>query len=75
MNSVQGQRGEPRQKPPFPTEKGLFCKPTVINNVETLCNIPAIIRNGSDWFSGIGTEKSKGTKVFALAGDVKTLAL
>ncbi|NCA99120.1 MAG: hydrogenase [Clostridia bacterium] len=75
MNSVQGQRGEPWQKPPFPTEKGLFGKPTVINNVETLGNIPAIIRNGSDWFSGIGTDKSKGTKVFALAGDVKNTGI
>ncbi len=75
MNSVQGLRGEPRQKPPFPTENGLFGKPTVINNVETLGNIPAILRHGSDWFASIGTEKSKGTKVFALAGDVKNTGI
>lgn len=70
MESVEGKRGEPRQKPPFPVQKGLFGKPTVINNVETLGNIAQIILKGSEWFSSIGTEKSKGTKVFALAGDI-----
>jgi len=70
MESVEGRRGEPRQKPPFPVESGLYGKPTVINNVETFGNIAAIIRKGSGWFSSIGTEKSKGTKVFALAGDI-----
>ncbi|MCX6237925.1 MAG: FAD-dependent oxidoreductase [Bacteroidia bacterium] len=70
MNSVEGKRGEPRQKPPFPVQSGLFGKPTVINNVETFGNIAPIILNGSGWFSSIGTEKSKGTKVFAIAGDI-----
>ena len=70
MNSVEGRRGEPRQKPPFPTQSGLFGKPTVINNVETFGNIAPIILKGGAWFSSIGTEKSKGTKVFALAGDI-----
>jgi NADH-quinone oxidoreductase subunit F len=75
MNSVEGRRGEPRQKPPFPSEKGLFGKPTVINNVETFGNIPAIVLNGSDWFSAIGTKKSTGTKVFALAGDIRNTGI
>jgi NADH-quinone oxidoreductase subunit F len=75
MNSVEGLRGEPRQKPPFPTDKGLFGKPTVINNVETFGNIAPIILNGSQWFASIGTEKSKGTKVFALAGDVNNTGI
>jgi NADH-quinone oxidoreductase subunit F len=70
MDSVEGKRGEPRQKPPFPVQNGLFGKPTVINNVETFGNIAPIIFNGADWFSSIGTEKSTGTKVFALAGDI-----
>lgn len=70
MCSVEGKRGEPRQKPPYPADKGLFDKPTIINNVETFGNISSIILKGSEWFSEIGTEKSKGTKVFALAGDV-----
>ena len=70
MESVEGRRGEPRQKPPFPVQSGLYGKPTVINNVETLGNIAQIILKGSAWFSSIGTEKSKGTKVFALAGDI-----
>lgn len=70
MASIEGQRGEPRQKPPFPFQKGLFGKPTIINNVETLANIPPIIQKGSEWYAGFGTEKSKGTKVFALAGDI-----
>lgn len=70
MNSVEGKRGEPRQKPPFPVQNGLYGYPTVINNVETFGNIAPIILNGYKWFSSIGTEKSKGTKVFALAGDI-----
>ncbi|HYE68164.1 MAG TPA: SLBB domain-containing protein, partial [Anaerovoracaceae bacterium] len=75
MASVEGRRGEPRQKPPFPAESGLFGKPTVINNVETLGNVPIIIREGALWFSELGTEKSKGTKVFALAGDIQNTGL
>ena len=70
MASVEGERGEPRQKPPFPFQAGLFGEPTIINNVETLANIPEILLKGGDWYAGFGTEKSKGTKVFALAGDV-----
>ncbi|MBI4687548.1 MAG: NADH-quinone oxidoreductase subunit NuoF [Nitrospirae bacterium] len=73
--SIEGQRGMPRAKPPFPVYKGLWGKPTVINNVETLANIPYIIRNGAEWFSSYGTEKSKGTKVFALTGKVKNTGL
>lgn len=70
LASIEGLRGEPRQKPPFPFEKGLFGKPTIINNVETLANIPAILLHGADWYSQFGTQKSKGTKVFALAGAI-----
>lgn len=70
MASIEGQRGEPRQKPPFPFQRGLFGYPTIINNVETYANVPAIIYNGADWFAAVGTEKAKGTKVFALAGDI-----
>ena len=70
MNSVEGKRGEPKQKPPFPVQSGLYGKPTCINNVETFGNIAPILLNGSEWFAAIGTEKSKGTKVFALAGDI-----
>jgi NADH:ubiquinone oxidoreductase subunit F (NADH-binding) len=70
MDSIEGKRGEARYKPPFPPRKGLWGKPTVINNVETLMNIPAILLNGAEWFSQIGTEKSKGTKVFSVSGDV-----
>lgn len=70
MNSIEGQRGEPRQKPPLPFQKGLFKCPTIINNAETLASIPAILLNGSEWFSQFGTKNSKGTKVFALAGDL-----
>ncbi|MDE6788022.1 MAG: NAD(P)H-dependent oxidoreductase subunit E, partial [Ruminococcus sp.] len=65
MTSIEGNRGEPRPRPPFPAEKGLFQKPTILNNVETYANIPQIILNGADWFASMGTEKSKGTKVFA----------
>ncbi len=70
MNSIEGLRGEARYKPPFPPQKGLWGKPTVINNVETLMNIPQIILKGSAWFKSIGTERSKGTKVFSVSGDV-----
>ncbi|GAB4411524.1 MAG: NADH-quinone oxidoreductase subunit NuoF [Thermodesulfovibrionales bacterium] len=73
--SIEGQRGMPRAKPPFPVHHGLWGKPTVINNVETLSNIPYIIRNGAGWYSSIGTEKSKGTKVFALTGKIKNTGL
>jgi len=75
LNSIEGKRGEPTSKPPFPAQKGLFGKPTVINNVETLANVCQIILKGPDWFSSIGTEKSKGTKVFALAGKVNNVGL
>ncbi|MHC1696372.1 MAG: NADH-ubiquinone oxidoreductase-F iron-sulfur binding region domain-containing protein [Eubacteriales bacterium] len=70
MASVEGERGEPKQKPPFPFQSGLFHKPTIINNVETFASIPEILLRGGDWYAQFGTEKSKGTKVFALAGDV-----
>jgi NADH-quinone oxidoreductase subunit F len=73
--SIEGQRGMPRAKPPFPVYQGLWGKPTVINNVETLANVPYIIRNGASWFASFGTEKSKGTKVFALTGKVKNSGL
>lgn len=73
--SIEGRRGEPRPRPPFPAVKGLFGKPTNINNVETYANIPQIILNGAEWFASMGTEKSKGTKTFALAGDVKKTGL
>jgi len=71
MDSVEGKRGEARYRPPFPPTKGLWDKPTVINNVETLMNIPAIILQGFKWFRGIGTEQSKGTKLFSVSGDVE----
>lgn len=75
MNSIEGKRGEPRPRPPFPANKGLFGKPTVLNNVETYANIPAIIMNGAEWFASVGTEKSKGTKVFALGGKINNTGL
>ena len=75
LESIEGKRGQPRVKPPYPASKGLFGKPTVINNVETLANITKIILNGADWFASIGTEKSKGTKVFALGGNVNNVGL
>ncbi len=75
MSSVEGRRGEPRQKPPFPAQQGLYGAPTIINNVETFGNVSSIIINGSDWFASIGTQKSKGTKVFALAGDINNTGL
>ena len=75
MTSIEGKRGEPRPRPPFPAIKGLFAKPTILNNVETWANIPPIILKGADWFAGIGTERSKGTKVFALVGKINNIGL
>ncbi|MEQ2129822.1 NADH-quinone oxidoreductase subunit NuoF [Caldanaerobacter subterraneus KAk] len=75
LNSIMGKRGEPRPRPPFPAVKGVWGKPTIINNVETFANIPPIILNGGEWFASIGTEKSKGTKVFALTGKVNNTGL
>lgn len=75
LNSIEGRRGDPRPRPPFPAVKGLFGKPTIINNVETLANIPRIILNGAAWFASMGTEKSKGTKVFALGGKINHTGL
>ena len=75
MTSIEGNRGEPRPRPPFPAVKGLFGKPTNNNNVETYANIPQIILNGADWFKAMGTEKSTGTKVFALGGKIKNTGL
>ncbi len=75
MTSIEGNRGEPRPRPPYPAVKGLFGKPTTENNVETFANIPAIIRNGANWFASMGTEKSKGTKVFALGGKITNTGL
>lgn len=75
LTSIEGKRGEPRPRPPFPAVSGLWGKPTIINNVETFANVPAIIRNGAEWFSQMGSEKSKGTKVFALAGKINNTGL
>ncbi len=75
LASIEGRRGEPRPKPPFPAQAGLWGKPTVINNVETLANIAPIILNGAGWYASVGTEKSKGTKVFALAGKINNTGL
>ncbi len=75
MTSIEGKRGEPRPRPPFPAQKGLFGKPSILNNVETLANIPQIILNGPEWFASMGTEKSKGTKVFALGGKIHNTGL
>ena len=75
MASVEGKRGTPRPRPPFPAESGLWDCPTLINNVETFANVPPILRKGAEWFAGIGTEKSKGTKVFALAGKITNTGL
>ena len=75
LTSIEGNRGEPRPRPPFPAVKGLFGKPTIINNVETYANICQIILNGADWFASMGTEKSKGTKVFALGGKITNTGL
>ncbi|MDY0374223.1 MAG: NADH-quinone oxidoreductase subunit NuoF [Desulfobacterium sp.] len=75
MRSIEGNRGMPRPRPPFPAHKGLWEKPTILNNVETLVNVPQIILKGGKWYAGVGTEKSKGTKVFALSGDVSNIGL
>ena len=75
MTSIEGHRGEPRPRPPFPAVKGLFERPTILNNVETYANIAQIILNGPEWFASMGTEKSKGTKVFALGGKIKNTGL
>ncbi len=75
MTSVEGKRGEPRPRPPFPAVKGLFGQPTILNNVETYANIPVIILKGAEWFAGIGTEKSHGTKVFAVGGKIENTGL
>lgn len=75
LTSIEGNRGEPKAKPPFPANKGLYGQPTIINNVETLANIPQIILKGAEWFSSMGTEKSKGTKVFALGGKIVNTGL
>lgn len=75
MTSIEGNRGEPRPRPPFPALKGLFQKPTILNNVETWANVPRIILNGAEWFASMGTEKSKGTKVFALGGKIHNTGL
>lgn len=75
MASVEGRRGQPRPRPPFPAESGLFGQPTLINNVETFANVPRIMRQGPEWYASIGTERSKGTKVFALAGKINNTGL
>lgn len=75
MTSIDGKRGEPRPRPPYPTTEGIFEKPTVLNNVETYANVPQIILKGADWFRSVGTEKSKGTKVFALGGKINNTGL
>ncbi len=75
LTSIEGNRGEPRPRPPFPAVKGLFGQPTIINNVETLANVAQIINNGAEWFASMGTEKSKGTKVFALGGKINHTGL
>ncbi len=75
IESIEGKRGEPRDKPPFPPSVGLWGKPTVVNNVETLANVPHILRNGADWFKKIGTEKSAGTKVFTMVGNINNPGL
>src|SRR5208282_2461891 len=73
--SIQGLRGTPRPRPPYPAQSGLWGQPTLINNVETFANIAPIIRNGGEWFAQMGTERSKGTKVFALAGSISNTGL
>jgi NADH:ubiquinone oxidoreductase subunit F (NADH-binding)/(2Fe-2S) ferredoxin/Pyruvate/2-oxoacid:ferredoxin oxidoreductase delta subunit len=75
MRSIEGSRGMPRPRPPFPAHKGLWEKPTILNNVETLCNVPQIMLKGGDWYASVGTETSKGTKVFAMSGDVNNIGL
>ena len=75
LASIEGERGEPRLRPPYPAVSGLWGKPTVVNNVETIANVAPIIHRGADWFSGIGSDNSKGTKVFALAGEINNIGL
>ena len=75
IHSMEGKRGEPSNKPPYPAQSGYLGKPTCVNNVETFANVPVIILKGADWFSSIGTAKSKGTKVFALAGKINNVGL
>jgi bidirectional [NiFe] hydrogenase diaphorase subunit len=75
MASVEGKRGQPRPRPPYPSDRGLWGEPTLINNVETYANVAPIIRKGAEWFASVGTEKSKGTKVFALAGQIQNTGL
>ena len=75
MTSIEGNRGEPRPRPPFPAVKGLFASPTILNNVETYANVPMIVKHGADWYTGIGTPESPGTKAFALTGSVKNTGL
>jgi NADH-quinone oxidoreductase subunit F len=75
INSIEGRRGMPRVRPPFPAHKGLWMKPTCLNNVETFANVPFIIRNGGDWYASKGTEKSKGSKVFCLTGKINNTGL
>jgi NADH:ubiquinone oxidoreductase subunit F (NADH-binding)/(2Fe-2S) ferredoxin/Pyruvate/2-oxoacid:ferredoxin oxidoreductase delta subunit len=75
MRSIEGSRGMPRPRPPFPAHKGLWEKPTILNNVETLCNVPQIMLNGGEWYASVGTATSKGTKVFAMSGDVNNIGL
>ena len=75
MRSIEGRRGMPRPRPPFPAHKGLWERPTILNNVETFSNVPQIVRKGGAWYAGVGTENSKGTKVFALSGDVNNIGL
>lgn len=75
MNSIEGKRGEPRPRPPFPGTKGIFDKPSMLNNVETYANVCQIILNGPEWFASMGTEKSKGTKVFAVGGKIVNTGL
>ncbi len=75
MQSVEGQRGQPRPRPPYPAQAGLWGQPTLINNVETFANVPPVLRNGGAWFAGLGTDRSKGTKVFALAGKIVNTGL
>ncbi|RLC00529.1 MAG: NADH-quinone oxidoreductase subunit F, partial [Deltaproteobacteria bacterium] len=75
MRSIEGKRGMPRPRPPFPAHKGLWEKPSILNNVETFSNVPQIMINGGDWYASVGTQTSKGTKVFALSGDVNNIGL
>jgi bidirectional [NiFe] hydrogenase diaphorase subunit len=75
IHSIEGKRGMPRMRPPYPSTSGLWGKPTVINNVETMASVPSILQNGADWYAAIGTEQSKGTKVFALAGQLTNTGL